>query len=93
MNMIISKSIMIQPELFSLSLIFFYSSVSSMKIASRIRPRTVRAEGQHRVVRAGETLNRDLLVEINRANIPGGGIVNANIQIAVILQTFFQISD
>lgn len=81
------------PELFSLSLIFFYSSVSSMKIASRIRPRTVRAERQHWVVRARETLHGDLLVEINRANIPGSSIVNADIQITVILQTFFQIPD
>lgn len=91
--MIISKSITIHPELFSLSLIFFYSSVSSMKIASRIGPRTVRAERQYRYIRAGETLNRDLLVEINRANIPGSSIVNADIQITVILQTFFQIPD
>lgn len=93
MNIIISKSITIQPELFSLSLIFFYSSVSSMKIASRIRPRTVRAERQHRLVCAWKTLEGNLFVEINRANIPGSRIVHADIQIPVILQTFFQIPD
>ena len=64
-----------------------------MMIASRIRPRPVWAERQHRYICAGETLYSDLLVKINRANIPGSGIVNANIQITVILQTFFQIPD
>lgn len=64
-----------------------------MMIASRIRPRAVRAKRQHRNIRAGETLEGNLFVEINRANIPSGSIVHANIQIAVILQTFFQIPD